>query len=311
MIRCRHLAANEAALVEWLPTFQPAAATHLTHRCCAVLDRPPVTGEQQSMVAVLPEGAAAAGGAAGSGSSGGGPVVRALALSSSTAVCPAGKHLLYLWVNAGTNLSSASSSSQQAAAAALLSALAALADTRGLQRGGDPGEGATDACEPAEGKPAALWAAFYSQRSMQLLPRGGASSDGTASGRWPANVALCPGPDATASFVSAVEAGKACFWQLFPPDPPAAVAAAGVESNEGAAEAAAGAQAAAAAPLFPLDPQARRQQDTSEAEGAAAAEAGDDAGSDDEAVAALQAALRQVAGGDGGGGGGTAEEQPQ
>ena len=322
-IRCQQLAAGEAALHEWLATFQPAAATRLTLRCCAILDGPAVPGEQQSLVAVLPAGGQAAGGH-GSGMNGGdasdigsGPpaVVRALALCGSTAVCPQGKHLVYLWADGGgsSDSSSSSSSSEEqrggaAAAAALLPALAALADTSGLQ---GPA-GSTPATTDGEGggsgnKPAVLWAAFYTQRSTLLLDSPAAAQPG-GGGRWPANVALCPGPDSSLTFVSAVEAAKACYWRLFPPEGSAAAAlegaaAAAGEGGEGtdpgAAEPVQGRQQQAALPHFPLDPHARRPQsagEEGEANGAAGTAAEADADSDDEALAALQAALRQVAG---------------
>ncbi|PRW45613.1 rab s geranylgeranyltransferase component A 2 [Chlorella sorokiniana] len=69
IIRCQQLAAGAPALHEWLATFQPAAATRRTRRCCAILDGPPVPGEQQSLVAVLP--ASGSSGSGGSGSNGG------------------------------------------------------------------------------------------------------------------------------------------------------------------------------------------------------------------------------------------------
>ena len=320
-IRCQQLAAGEAALHEWLATFQPAATTRLTLRCCAILDGPPVPGEQQSLVAVLPADSQAAGGH-GSGMSGGdasgtvsgGPaVVRALALCGSTAVCPQGQHLVYLWADGGGGSGSSSSSEEQSggatAAAALLPALAALADTSGLQ---GPA-GSTPAMSVGEGggsgnKPAVLWAAFYAQRSTHLLNSPAAAQPG-GGGRWPANVALCPGPDSSLTFVSAVEAAKACYWRLFPPEGPAAAvapegaaAAAGEGAGPGAAEPAQGRQQQAALPPFPLDPQARRPQsagEEGEANGAAGTAGEADADSDDEALAALQAALRQVASGGG------------
>lgn len=263
------------------------------------------------MLVVLPGGQA-------SGSGGSGAVVaRALAVSSSTAVCPPGKFLLYLWADAGpADLSAAAGSgagsSQRSAAEALLPALAALADTAGLQglangggaSGADPASAAADSSTEAassSSRPAALWAAFYTQTSTQLLPAGEQQpGDGSSGGRWPANVALCPGPDGSATCVSAVAAAKAAYWQLFPPSEAAADAA---QAGAGAGDAGStdeGTPAAApAAPVFPLDPQRRRQQ--SEEEGGMAAAAGDgaaaDADSDDEALAALQAALRQVGAG--------------
>ena len=303
-IRCQQLAGSEAALREWLDTFQPATASCSTHRCCAVLDGPLVPGEQQTMFAVLAP--------AGSGG-GGGAVVRALALSSSTAVCPPGKHLLYLWtgdaaVSGSSNSGSGdggesveSSAAPQADAASLLMpALAALADTShleaviagsGITRLGDEATAARDgeavAAEAAgiassssssgSSKPAVVWAAFYFQASRQLLLQpGGQQPESTSSGgRWPANVALCPGPDGTATFTTAVQAAKQCYWQLFPPATGAAVSDA----------------------VFPLDPQASQLQQQHEGEGegeGGGAVAAADPDSDEEAVAALQAALRPL-----------------
>ena len=298
-VRCRQLAANAAALEEWVATFHPPVAAGSTHRCCAVLDRPLVPGEQHSMVVVLPTTA--------------GSVVRALALGSSTAVCPPGKHLVYLWVDAGSgdagssaagSSSSSSTSGQPAAVEALLPALAALADTCALQPSSsssnvdaaagaaagaaaseqDAGAGLAGSGGASSSKPTALWAAFYTQDTRQLLLQPGRGEAGGGVGRWPANVTLCPGPDSSATFVSAVEAAKQCYWRLFP-----------------AAEAAEGEAAAAAAEAaFPLDPGHPRAEpegddddDNAAAAGAAVPAAGD-ADSDDEAVAALQAALRQL-----------------
>ena len=86
---------------------------------------------------------------------------------------------------------------------------------------------------------------------------------------------LCPGPDGTATFTTAVQAAKECYWQLFPP-------AAG---------------AAAFDAVFPLDPRAPQQQQQQggeeEGEGGEAVAAAD-TDSDEEAVAALQAALRPL-----------------
>lgn len=263
-----------------------------THRCCAVLDGPLVPGEQHSMIAVLPAAVAQAAGAGTSSPSGGGQVVRALALCSSTAVCPPGKHLLYLWADAGDGSCSGGSSSngQQAGAAeALLPALAALADTSSLQAQGGAHSSSVDAAAAAaaeqadhaqadssrgsgNGRPAVLWAAFYTQDSSQLVPA--EQLAGGSGGRWPSNVALCPGPDSSVTLASAVKAAKRCYWQLFP-------------AGEGRGGAAA----------FPLDPRQPGEEAGSEGAGAAdgaagAAAAADDAGSDDEALAALQAALQ-------------------
>ncbi|KAL4446312.1 hypothetical protein ABPG77_003119 [Micractinium sp. CCAP 211/92] len=294
-IRCRQLAADASALADWLETFRPAMASRSTHRCCAVLDGPLVPGEQHSMIAVLPAAVAQAAGAGASSASTGTQVVRALALCSSTAVCPPGRHVLYLWADAGDAINSSSSSSagQRASAAdALLHALAVLADTTSLQADssapGSQGDAAAAAAELASsaepssssgsgnGKPAVLWAAFYTQDSPQLVPA--EQLAGPSSGRWPSNVALCPGPDSTVTMASAVEAAKDCYWQLFPP------------GDRGAGTAGAAA--------FPLDPRQPRDEAGAEDKGAedgmagAAAAAEDDAGSDDEALAALQAALQ-------------------
>lgn len=324
IIRCQQLAAGEAALHEWLATFQPATASRLTLRCCAILDGPPVPGEQQSLVAVLPASEPAGGGdvagtsrsgaSGGSGSGGSPAVVRALALCGSTAVCPQGKYVLYLWADGGDCSGSGDSADPQGAtaAAALWPALGALANASGLQGPAASTPPQPPAAEPGSsegeggsgsGKPTVLWAAFYMQRSTHLLDEQAAAPPG--SGRWPANVALCPGPDCSVTFVSAVEAAKACYWRLFPPvagaDAAPEAGAAAAEAPGEAAATAAGGQQRAAPPLFPLDPQARRPQSAGEdgdVDGAAAAAAGaPDADSDDEALAALQAALRHVGGG--------------
>lgn len=317
IIRCQQVAANAAALAEWLATFHPSTAARTTHRCCAVLDGSPVPGEQQSMVVVLPP------------ASGAGPPVRALAVGSSTAVCPPGKWLLYLWADAGpAGGAQQPDAGGSPAAAALLPALAALADVAGLrgpaavgaaaepeaaaaaaagtqggqEAAGAAGAGETAAAAAAEGVgPAALWAAFYSHTALQLEPPGELSSGG--GGRWPPNVALCPGPDASTTFVSAVDAAKRCYWQLFPP------AAAGPEEAAAGEEAGTSGSGSSAPPPFPLDPGQRRrpaaagQEDGGGAAGAAAGTAAaEDADSDDEAVAALRAALRQVTASSGGSG---------
>lgn len=246
------------------------------------------------MIAVLPAAVAQAAGAGASSARTGTQVVRALALCSSTAVCPPGRHVLYLWTDACDASSSSSSSSgqQTSAADALLPALAALADTASLQADssvpGSHGDAAAAAAELASsaepssssgsgsGKPAVLWAALYTQDSPQLVPA--EQLAGPSSGRWPSNVVLCPGPDSTVTMASAVEAAKDCYWQLFPP------------GDRGAGTAGAAA--------FPLDPRQPREEAGAEDEGAAdgtagtAAAADDDAASDDEALAALQAALQ-------------------
>jgi hypothetical protein len=296
-IRCRQLAATEAGLGELLAALGPTVEEQRTLRCCAVLEGPPVAGEQQTLLAVLPPPTATATAQAqqqqqqqqGVMASG---VVRALALCNSTAVCPPGRHLLYLWAAAGPE---SGGGGEHAAAQALLPVLAALADV-------DPGEvlrgGAGDTQAPAgestdaqlaaggnvtdthraDGvaaggagtptvRPAVLWASFYTQSSRRLAAGGG--------GRWPANVALCPGPDSTATFSSAVEAAQECYWRLY-------------------------ADKHSSRPPFPLVPKARRaaaakeQGDAAAAgePGAVAAAAGSD--SDDEVVAALQQVMGRM-----------------
>lgn len=292
-IRCQRLAANASALAGWLEALRPATATSSTHRCCAVLDGPPVPGEQHSMAAVLLAAAVPPSGLGASGTSCAGRVVRALTLCSSTAVCPPGKHLLYLWADASDGDSS--SGGQHAGAdGVLLPALAALADTGTLQAQvsarGSPADAASAAAQQAEHaepdgsragheKPAVLWAAFYTQDSPQLVPP--EQLVGSSGSRWPTNVALCPGPDSSVTLASAVEAAKRCYWQLFPPGD-------------------CGTAAAGGAAAFPLDPQQPGQgeagsEDAGAADGtggAARAASTEDAGSDDEALVALQAALQ-------------------
>lgn len=293
VIRCSQLAAGEAALGDFLATFRPDTEDSLTHCCCAVLDGPLLPGEHQTLVAVPPGGDA-----------GMAAVVRGLALSHGTAVCPRGRHLLRLWTPA---LPPASSSSiiassleeqvQSAAAAALLPVLTQLADARGLQprelpqqqqQGLGEGEVAVGQQQPAPeaaaagaaaetasadevqangpAKPAVLLAAFYTARSMRLAQPDTAA----ASRRWPANVALCPGPDASATYVSAIQAAKQCYWQLFPAEP-AASEAAGASGRGGSSDQA----------QFPLDLRPLGRDSEADA----------DAASDDEALEALQATL--------------------
>lgn len=298
-----------------MAAFQPATSVEITHRCCAVLDGPLVSREQQTLVALLPPMGQVAGRSHQA-------VVRALALSSSTAVCPPGTHLLYLWTQASRNSSTVtggiiSSSSNvgsiggscqpQPAAHMLLPALAALADVTKLQPLTSSSScSSKDSSTAADGtaaversvdvealtahagsagssseasKPSVLWAGFYSQTSKHLA-LGGSSTSADIGSRCPANVTLCPGPDSTATFASAVEAARKCYWRLFPP-----------EDSDAA--------------VFPLDPQAPQQQQQSvQAEqGAtrAGAEPAEDVDSDDEVVAALQAAMQQMAGNGGDG----------
>lgn len=58
-----------------------------------------------------------------------------------------------------------------------------------------------------EGSPRALLAAFFTQQRVAIEQYPGA---------WPANTVLCPGPDHTATFRSAVADARACFsrWDL-------------------------------------------------------------------------------------------------
>ena len=323
VIRCSHLAANEAVLRQALPAFAAAAAGAASLRCCAVLDGGPlVRGELQSLLVVLPAATPADVSQPG-GSDGDGGVVRALALSSSTAVCPPGKSLLYLWAadNGGGSGTADAASGTCRATEVLLPALAALTDTTGLRpmvpgdtSGDTVAEAAVGAAsdvaadvaasgEPTDegssgsGRPTVAWAAFYTQASSGCCSSGGSSAPPPPPLLLlPPNVALCPGPDATATFASAVQVAKQCYARLYPPPP---------RGPSGAA---------AAAAAFPLDPQQQQQQphaaDDKEPEGAATAAGGQPpagAGgggggydSDEETVAALQAALRQAtAGGDG------------
>ena len=289
VIRCGQLAAGEAALSDFLSTFCPDASTATTHRCCAVLDAPLLPAEHQTLLVVPPSPGAAAQPASSSSSSGGGggglgvgeqqsaadvsagrdssqggpaAAVRGLLLSHSTAVCPRGRHLLYLWTQGGCP------GGGQPAAEALLPVLGQLADASQLQQqqqqqqleeqeevrgeaqavdqpgdgpGTDGGAGAAPAQQQqqqqdwqqvaaaaADGqadpggpdplanglrRPTVLFAAFYSQISANLTQ----PEQAVAARRWPANVALCPGPDAAPTFGPAIEAAKRCYWQLFPP----------------------------------------------------------------------------------------------
>lgn len=283
VLRCGALAGGAVALAELLATFAPDVCTTVTLRCVAVLDAPLLPDEQQTMLVVPPM---AAGGAA----------VRGLMLGASTAVCPRGRHLLYLWMAGGSAGGGVSGGGGECAAAAvLLPVLAQLADASQLRRqqeqreaagapslaqreqqqagappaaacggGGGGGGGAGLGEAAAAPRPRVLWAAFFSQEATALQDPAAAA----AARRWPCNVALCPGPSASATFASAVEAAKAVYWQLFP---------GGNTAEEGAGEEGQGREQRQRR-HFPLDP-------------ALPAVDEEDAASDDEALAALQAAL--------------------
>ena len=78
------------------------------------------------------------------------------------------------------------------------------AQQQGAAGGGGGGALAAEgAAEAAQGvRPRALLAAFHTQTGSRIAHY-------TAS--WPENTVLCPGPDHTASFLSAVQDAKACF----------------------------------------------------------------------------------------------------
>lgn len=80
VIRCQQLAAGGEFLQEWLATFHPGTCHSATHRCVAILDRPLVPGEHQSLL-VAPPGALR----------GAVHAVRGVALSTGTRVCPEGR----------------------------------------------------------------------------------------------------------------------------------------------------------------------------------------------------------------------------
>lgn len=278
VIGCQHLAASETS--EHLEAFCTRGGTPCTTlRCAAILDGPLVAGKQQTLVCVLPSAEPAAqAGTAASPQATPPPVVRALAVCSSTAVCPPGRYLLYLWAAAPpVGADSDGSSAQQQAARVLQPVLAALADASELQRAAAPcgQQSAEPTVLPAApgAKPRVLWAAFYSQ-STSIRFAAHHSSGGGGGSQWPANVVPCPGPDASATFISAVEGAKQCYRLLFPP-------AGGANVD------------------FPLDTRVQRQAEQQQGEPgdeqAAAASGLAEADSDDELVAALQAALQPAA----------------
>lgn len=232
LIRCSQLAGDEVALREWLVTFAPRTTHARTHRCLAVLDAPLCPGEHQSMLVVPP-------GVLADGATPAVHAVRGLVLSSSTAVCPQSRRLLYLWTAADSTIEAeseldggSSSGSEQSAREVLWPILQALVDVTGLEPGSgssssSSGGGAaslgsqhgngmpshstpngisdTASDTPSESsRPTALLAAFYTQNSVRIESYGD-------NGRWPRNVALCPGPDASATYVGVVAEAKASY----------------------------------------------------------------------------------------------------
>ncbi|GAB4822847.1 hypothetical protein N2152v2_009893 [Parachlorella kessleri] len=80
--------------------------------------------------------------------------------------------------------------------------------TRAEQAAAPPAsEGASPAVPERQAGPKAVMAAFYMQHRTAIRRYTDA---------WPHNTVLCPGPDHTATFLSAVEDAKACFTRLYP-----------------------------------------------------------------------------------------------